>query len=85
MIVLTKTLVQYDQFDFDIILKVTAAIFYLNLADLNYHTNWAQASNHAVFNALLFASVLSTNIFDVGHCDLQRGHQRSKRLQLEYM
>ena len=34
MFVLTKTFVPYDQFDLDIILKVTAAIYILNLADL---------------------------------------------------
>ena len=57
MVVLSKTFVPYDQFDLDIILKVTAAIFYLNLADLNYHTYQAQSSYQAVFNVLLCASV----------------------------
>ena len=45
MIVLTKTFVLYVKFDLDIILMVTAAIFYLNFADLNCRTNLPQASN----------------------------------------
>ena len=63
MIVLTKTFVPYEQFDLDIILKVTAAIFDMNLADLNCCTYLPQASNQAVFNVLLFASVGSTNMY----------------------
>ena len=63
MIVLTKNFVPYAQFDLDLILKVTAAIFYLNLADLNCCTNLPQASNQAVFNALLFVSVGSNNMY----------------------
>ena len=63
MIVLTKNFVPYDQFDLGIILKVTAAIFYLNLADFNCHTKLPQASNQALFNVLLFASVGSTNMY----------------------
>ena len=38
MIVLTKTFIPNEQFDLDIILKVTAAIFYMELADLNWGT-----------------------------------------------
>jgi len=63
MIALTKTFVLNAQFDLDIILKVTAAIFDLILADLNCRTNLPQASNQAVFNVLLFASVGSTNMY----------------------
>ena len=63
MIVLTKTFVLYDQFDLDITLKVTAAIFYLKLAHLNCCTNLAKASNQAVFSEILFVSVGSTNMY----------------------
>ena len=63
MIVLTKTFVPYEHFDLDIILKVMAAICYLNLADLNCRTNLPQASIQAVFIVLLFAFVGSTNIY----------------------
>ena len=63
MIVFTKTFVPYVQFDLDIILKVTEAIFDLNLADLNCRTNLPQTSNQAVFNVLLFASVGSNNMY----------------------
>ena len=62
MIVLTMTFVPYEQFDFDIILKVTAATYYLNLADLNGGTNLPKASNQSVLGVLLFASVGSTNM-----------------------
>ena len=41
---LTKTIVPYEQFDLDIILNVTAAIYNLNFADLNCSTNLPQAS-----------------------------------------
>ena len=34
MIALTKTFVPYEQFDLDIILKVTAAICYLDMAQI---------------------------------------------------
>ena len=63
MIVLTKAFVPYEQFDLDIILKVTAAISYLNLADLNCHTNLPQACNQAVLGVLLFAYVGSNNMY----------------------
>ena len=45
MILLTMTYVPYEQFDLDIILKVTAAIYNLNLADLHYGTNIPQENN----------------------------------------
>ena len=57
MIVLTKTFVPYEQFDLDIILKVTAAIDNLNLADMNCGTNRPKACHQAVLGVLLFASV----------------------------
>ena len=62
MTVLTKTIVPYEQFDIDIILKVTAAIYNLNLVDLNCSTNLSQTSNQADLGVLLFASVGSTNM-----------------------
>ena len=62
MFVLTKTFVPHEQFDLDIILKVTTAICILNLAHLNSSTNPSQASNQAALDVLLFASVGSTNI-----------------------
>ena len=62
MIVLTKTFVLYEQLDLYIILKVTAAIDDLNLADLNCGTNLPQASHQAVLGILLFASVGFTNM-----------------------
>ena len=61
MIVLTKTFVPFEQFDLDIIPKVTTDIYNLNLADLNCSTNLSQASNQADLDVLLFASVGSTN------------------------
>ena len=63
MIVLTKSFVPFEQSDRDIILKVTTAICYLKLADLNSRTNLPQASIQAVFIVLLFALVGSTNIY----------------------
>ena len=62
MIVLTKTFIPYEQFDLDIILKVTAAIFNMDFADLNWGTNFPQASYQAVLGVLLFAYVGSTNM-----------------------
>jgi len=62
MIVFPKTFVLYAQFDLDIILKVTAAIYDLNVAHLNCHTNLPQVSKQAVWGVLLFASVGSTNM-----------------------
>ena len=62
MFVLTNTFVPYGQFDLDIILKVTAAIYILNLADLNGGTYLPQAGYQAVLGVLLFASVGSTNM-----------------------
>ena len=61
-IVLSKTFVPFEQFDLDIILKVTEAIYILNLADLYCGTNSLQASNKAVLGVLLFASIGSTNM-----------------------
>ena len=58
--VLTMTFVPYEQFDLDIILKVTTAIYILNLADLNGGTNPAQVSYRAALGVLLFAFVKST-------------------------
>ena len=57
MIVLAKTLILYEQFDLDTILKVTAAIFNMDLADLNWGTNLPQAGYQAVLGVLLFAYV----------------------------
>ena len=61
-IVLSKTFIPYEQFDLAIILKVTATIYILNLADLSGGTNPLQASNQAVLGVLLFAPIGSTNI-----------------------
>ena len=63
MIVLTKDFVPYAQFDLDIILKVTAAIFDLNLADLYCCTNLPKTSNQAVFKVLLRVSVGSNKMY----------------------
>ena len=60
LIVLTKTFVPYEQFDLDI-LNVTAAIYDVNLTDLNCRTNLPQASKQAFLGVLLFASLWSTN------------------------
>ena len=62
MSVLTKTFVPYEQFDLDIILKVTTATYILNLAHMNGGTYPPQASYQAVLGVLLFASVGSTNM-----------------------
>ena len=56
MFVLSKTFIPYEQFDLDFILKVTAAIYILTLADSNGSTKLLQASNQAVLGVLLFAS-----------------------------
>ena len=56
MIVLTMTFVPYEQFDLYIILKVTAALYILNLADLIGGTNLPQASYQTVLGVLMFAS-----------------------------
>ena len=60
MIVLTKKFVPYAQFYLDIILKVTAANFNLNLADLNCCTNLPQESNQAVFSIVCRCRVTVT-------------------------
>ena len=60
-IVLTKTL-PYEQFELDISLKVMAAIFNMDLADLNGGTHLPQACYQAVLGVLFFAYVGSTNI-----------------------
>ena len=62
MIVLTKTFIPYKQFDLDIVLKVTAAIDDLNLADLNCGTNLPKARHQDIYDVLMFASVGSTNV-----------------------
>ena len=63
MIVLSKTFKPYEQDDLDIILKVTATIFNMDFADLNWGTNLQQASYQAVLGTmLLFAYVGSTNM-----------------------
>ena len=62
MIVLTNTFLPYEQFDLDIILKITAATYYLNFADLNCGTNLPKASNQAVLGELLFDFIGSTNM-----------------------
>ena len=49
MIVLSKTFISYEQFDLDIILKVIAAIYILNMADLNGSKNPPQTSNETVW------------------------------------
>ena len=58
MIVLTKTFIPYQQFDLDI----TAAIYNLNLADLNHSIYLPQESYQAVLGVLMFVSVGSTNM-----------------------
>ena len=62
MFVLSKTFVPYEQYDLDIILKITAAIYILNFTDLNRGTNPPQASNQAVLGVLLNASIGSPNM-----------------------
>ena len=62
LFLLTKIYITYEQFDLDIILKVTAAIYILNLADWNSGTNPPQACNQVVLGVLLFASIGSTNM-----------------------
>ena len=62
MIVLTKPFVPYDHLDLHTILKATAAIYNLNLADLNCGKSLLQASYQAVLGVLLFASLQSTNM-----------------------
>ena len=62
MFVFTKTFVPYEQFDLDIFLKVTAAVYILNLADLISGTNPPKASNQVVLGVLFFASVESTTM-----------------------
>ena len=57
---LTKTFITYEQLDLDIILKLTASIYILNLADLKSSTNPPKASNQAVLGVSLFASIGST-------------------------
>ena len=52
MNVLTKTFVSYELFDLDFILKVTAAIYNLNLAYLNCSKNLPKANNQAVLGVL---------------------------------
>ena len=60
--VLAKTIIPYEQFGLDIIIKVTANIYILNFGDLNSGTNPPQACNQAVLCVLLFASIGSTNM-----------------------
>ena len=57
MIVLSKTYIPYEQFDLDIILKVIAAFYILNLADLN-----GSKLIKLFLGVLLWASIGSTNI-----------------------
>ena len=71
MFVLTKTFVPSELFDLDIILKVTAATYFFNLAHMNGGTYPTQASYQAVLGVLLFASVSLPTWTDLGHCDLQ--------------
>ena len=59
---LTNTFLPYEQFDLDNILKVTAATYYLNLADLNCDTNLPKASNQAFLDELLFVFIGTTNL-----------------------
>ena len=80
MIVLTKTFVPYKQFDLDIILKVTAAIYDLNLVDLCGNSNI-----QAVFIVFLFAFVGSTNMYEPRSLWPTRRSPEVKRLPLEYM
>ena len=79
MNVLTKTSIPYEQFDHDIILKVTAAIYNRNLADLKCGTSLPQSNNQAVLGVLLFGCIVvctvgSTNMGDLDHCDLHGGY-----------
>ena len=62
MIVLTNIFVRYKQFDLDIILKVTAANYHLNVANWKCSTDLPKASNQSVLGVLLFASIGSTNM-----------------------
>ena len=62
MFVLTKIFVPCEQFDLYIIPKVTAAIYILNLADLNTSTDSPEASYQAVLGISLFTSVGPTNM-----------------------
>ena len=62
MIVLTKTFIPYEQFDLDIILKVTVAVDNMNLADLKCGTNLLKARHQAILGVLLFAFVGSVNM-----------------------
>ena len=59
MIVLTKTFIPYEQFDLDSILKVTAAIDDLNLADMSCGP---KAHYQAIVDVLLSVSIGSTNM-----------------------
>ena len=80
MIVLTRNFIPHEQFGHGIILNVMAAIYNLNLADLNRGTNLLQASNKAVLP--LYG--LPTWTVDLGHFDLHVDYQRSKRLLCAY-
>ena len=51
----TSRSVPYNQFDLDIILKVTAAISNMDLAELNWGTDLPQGSYQTVLGVLLFA------------------------------
>ena len=80
-----KTFVPNEQFDLDIIPKVTAAIINLNLADLNCGTNLPQASNQDVLMYWCWPLKGLPRMVDQGHCDRHGGHRRSKHLPLECM
>ena len=54
IIVFPNTFVLYEKLDLDSILKVKAATYYLNWADLNCCTNLPKACNQAVSGVLLF-------------------------------
>ena len=59
---LTKAFIPNEQFDRDLILKVTLATYYLDFASLNCGTNLPKANNQPVLGVLLFASIRSTNM-----------------------
>ena len=74
LIVLTKNLVPYEQFNHDIIFKVTATIYNPKFEDSNCGTNLPGASNQAVLGVLMLPLWGLQTWVDLGHCDLLGGH-----------
>ena len=77
MIVHTKTFVPYKQFHHDIIRNFTAAIFDLNLADLNCHTNLAYRKQviklYLMYIVLTYIEVTKSQ--NISHCNTcKSGH-----------